>query len=134
MAWRLELRPFSDGGLYRKHFVNLRGLGVRDVCWRDHDLFIMAGPTMALDGPSYLVRWDGALDATAAGDSMTDLSKADHIPLPCGDGSDHPEGMALIPNPAGSPTEVLVVYDSPAEERYKGLGDTDIYADVFKLP
>jgi len=36
---------------YRKHFVDLGGLGIRDLCIHGNDLLILAGPTMDLDGP-----------------------------------------------------------------------------------
>ncbi len=52
--------------------------------------------------------------------------------IPFGQGTDHAEGIAIVPD-AGVPGEVLVVYDSPGEERKKGVVDA-VRADVFELP
>ena len=49
----------SNGSLYRKHFLDLGGLGVRDLCLDGDDLLILAGPTMDLDGPVTVFRWRG---------------------------------------------------------------------------
>src|SRR4030095_8201482 len=57
---RLRLRPFADGLPYRKHVLDLDGLGVRDLCPDGDDLLVRAGPTMDLDGPVRIYRWRGA--------------------------------------------------------------------------
>jgi hypothetical protein len=58
---RLKLASvLSDGGLYRKHFLALDGLGIRDLCWDGDDLLILAGPTMAIGWPPTVYRWHGA--------------------------------------------------------------------------
>lgn len=60
-ADRLELLPIGpDGRFYRRHFVDLAGNGVRDLCWDGNDLLILAGPTMSLDSPPLIYRWTGA--------------------------------------------------------------------------
>ena len=50
------------GVRYRKHFLQLDGLGVRDIAIHDKDLYVLAGPTMDLDGPVFIYRWRNALD------------------------------------------------------------------------
>lgn len=50
--------------LYRKHFLDLGGLGVRDVRCSGDDLLILAGPTMDLDGRVLLYRWPGGARVT----------------------------------------------------------------------
>lgn len=35
---------------YKKHFLDLNGLGIREICFQDRDLIILAGPTMDLEG------------------------------------------------------------------------------------
>ena len=56
----LTLKPIGpEGRPYRKHFLDLRGLGVRDLCVQGDDLLILAGPTMALAGPLTIFRWPG---------------------------------------------------------------------------
>ena len=54
---RLRLRDFADGSPYRKHVLDLDGLGVRDLCPDGDDLLVLAGPTMDLDGPVRVYRW-----------------------------------------------------------------------------
>ena len=131
-AGELRLKQFEGGQQIRKHFVNVHGLGLRELAVRGRDVFLLAGPTMVLDGPVRVYRWSGALDVTAGGNSMSDLRHAPKIDIPFGNESDHAEGMALIPQPSGSPTEAVLVYDSPSTDRL--VGKTNVRADVFKLP
>ena len=57
----LRLAPLDDTGiLIRKHFLPLDGLGVRDLHFCGDDLFILAGPTMALDGEIRIYKWQRA--------------------------------------------------------------------------
>ena len=65
---RLRLRDFADGPPYRKHVLDLDGLGVRDLCPDGDDLLVLAGPTMDLDGPVRIYRWHGGCRGGAAGD------------------------------------------------------------------
>lgn len=132
----LRLRPYEDDGelrlgkingeRYAKHFLDLGGLGIRDMCVHGEDLLLLAGPSMDLDGPVRVYRWRGAAGADPAevvrgGDLHRELD------LPYGDGDDHPEGLALLPS-----GELLVVYDSPAPHRLTEPGV--VLADVFRLP
>jgi Protein of unknown function (DUF3616) len=125
---RLHLRPFDDDAAYRKHVLNLDGLGVRDLCPCDDDLLVLAGPTMDLDGPVRVYRWLDAWSTDAQrvvrGEALTP-----EVDLPHGAGDDHAEGIALL----GPPDEprLLVVYDSPASERLAGDA---VLADVVPLP
>lgn len=126
---RLRLRPVdADGALYRTHFLDLGGLGVRDLCPYGDDLLILAGPTMSLDGPVRLVRWRGigAIDEPA-------IVPAANLPvigdLPSGAGDDHAEGVTLLTGPDGP--RLLTVYDSPAAGRHTAGG---VLADLIVLP
>jgi hypothetical protein len=126
----LEPQPIgADGQPYRKHFLDLRGLGVRDLCVQGDDLLILSGPTMDLDGPVFLHSWPGA----AAG-SDDRLIRRDRLPavvtLPYGVDCDHAEGIALWPAGGGGET-LLVVYDGPAPERRLAQGR--VLADLFAL-
>jgi hypothetical protein len=115
------------GVRYRKHFLQLDGLGVRDIRIHDRDAYILAGPTMDLDGPVFIYRWRNALDQ--ASDSFTwskDLRRV--VSVPFGVGKDHAEGMTLIRN---DPLSVLVCYDSPGGARL--VGSDGVRADVFVL-
>lgn len=131
----LRMEPVGKkGALYRKHFLDLRGLGVRDLRLRGHDLLILAGPTMDLDGPAAVYRWRKALDA----DRSVLLGKDDLeevVTVPYGTGEhnaeDHPEGLALLRADGDEPESLLVVYDSPTARRKRGPGA--VQADVFSL-
>ncbi|MGV9310303.1 DUF3616 domain-containing protein [Nonomuraea sp. NPDC004354] len=101
---------------YRKHFLDLGGLGVRDLCPDgDGSLLVLAGPTMSLDGPVSVMRWDGEGQQPAF---VTDL--------PYGVGCDHPEGLAALGD-----GRFMVVYDSPAPERLTPEGG--VLADVITI-
>jgi hypothetical protein len=127
---QLKLREIdANGRRYKKHFLDLKGLGVRDLCTIESDLLILAGPTMNLDGPVYVFRWPNAL--TASGEQMIfsdDLQLL--FELDFGSGTDHAEGMALVTD--GDSQQLLVVYDSPSDERR--VSARAVRADVFDLP
>ncbi|MBP2311152.1 DUF3616 domain-containing protein [Azospirillum soli] len=127
---RLKLRRIGvNGEKYRKHFVDLDGLGIRELTFDGEDLVILAGPTMDLDGPVTVWRWTDALSIAAETivprDRLVRL-----LDLPFGTGFDHAEGFARIERDGAVPT-LLVVYDSPGKERLKG---TSVDADLFALP
>ena len=125
---RLNLRDIGpEGRQYKKHFLDLNGLGVRDLCVAGEDLLILAGPTMNLDGPVAVFRWRAALES-----SEEQLIFADDLErvfsVPNGIGVDHAEGMTLLTDPK----RLLIVYDSPGVERK--VSDKAVKADVFDLP
>ncbi|WP_019633311.1 DUF3616 domain-containing protein [Actinomadura atramentaria] len=125
---RLVARRFGDDGeRYRTHFLDLGGLGVRDLCPDGDDLLVLAGPSMALSGPVQVVRWAGAATADAPGVlHAADLAVLGE--LPHGDGEDHAEGIAVLgPGDGEDGARLLVVYDSPAAARLTGAG---VLADV----
>lgn len=123
---RLRLTPFEDGRLYRKHVLDLDGLGVRDMCPHGDDLLILAGPTMDLDGPVRVYRWHGA--AVAEEPIIVRAGLISRVlELTYGEGDDHAEGLTLVGD-----DRVLVVYDSPAPVRL--TTDGAVIADVLKLP
>ena len=128
---RLKLTKIGqDGARYRKHFLDLGGLGIRELAFDGEALLILAGPTMDLDGPVVLYRWPDAL----AGDAQT-VVPADRLErvlrLPYGAGEDHAEGICWLPGVEHHAKELLVVYDSPAADRFHDR--TAIEADVFRL-
>jgi hypothetical protein len=126
----LTLVPLGTGGAaYRRHFLQLGGLGVRELAIHEKDLFVLAGPTMDLDGPVFIYRWGKALDQ--ASDSIIgqkDLKKV--VSVPFGAGTDHAEGLTLITNPSLS---ALVCYDSPDKPRIVGPDEDGVRADIFDL-
>ncbi len=131
---RLALGAFPDGSRYRKHLLDLDGLGVRDLCPHGDDLLVLTGPTMALSGPVRVYRWHGAAgtdtDRVVRGDELTRELELLH-----GDGVDHAEGIALLDADADGPAEadrrLLVVYDSPAPARLPT--DLTVVADTLPL-
>jgi hypothetical protein len=119
-------------GTYRKLFLDLQGLGIRDLHFEGSDLLILAGPTMALRSDSLIVRWRGA--ARQAEDMIVYRDRLEHVlDLPYGSGTtdavDHPEGIAV--EAEGRERSLLVVYDSPSPRRR--LGDSGVVADRFPL-
>ncbi|HMR34192.1 MAG TPA: DUF3616 domain-containing protein [Geminicoccaceae bacterium] len=120
--------PIGDGGRpYAKHFLDLGGLGLREMAWADGDLLLLAGPTMDLDGPVHVHRWREPLAAGASGVVDAERLGPPVLRLPFGAGRDHAEGMALV-----APDELMVVYDSPADGRL--VDDDGLIADLFRLP
>ena len=118
-----------SGAQIRRHFLQLEGLGVRDIVIHDKDLFVLAGPTMDLDGPVGIYRWRNALEQDA--DSLTfvtDLKRV--VSVPFGIGKDHAEGLTLVP---GATLAGMVCYDSPDKARIEGANGEGVRADVFKL-
>ena len=124
----LKLKQIGEAGqLYKKHFVYLKGLGVRDLCFDGEDMLILAGPTMDLDGPVKVFRLENVL---ALADNV--LSKPEPVlDLPYGDGEDHAEGITLFDSIAQEHS-LLVVYDSPAKQT-RLEGENGVKSDVFKL-
>lgn len=52
----------GDKQYYKKHFLELDGLGIRDLCLDGDDVLILAGPTMVLDGSLRIFRWKKAFN------------------------------------------------------------------------
>ena len=96
----LQLKKIGPGGRrYRKHFLQLGGLGIRDLCRDGPDLLILAGPTMDLDGPVTVFRWREG--AQSNGERFVYRAQVPPIlELPFGMGTeagmDHAEGMTLF--------------------------------------
>ncbi|MCC2957511.1 DUF3616 domain-containing protein [Massilia sp. IC2-477] len=129
---RLRLGPVDDEGRpYRKHFVDLHGLGIRDLCVQGKDILVLAGPTMDLDGPVTLFRWRGG--AEPGKDCVLAAHELERVlELPYGHGVDHPEGIALFADDRQGGAALLVVHDAASPSRQ--IGDSTLVADVFSLP
>src|ERR671916_92431 len=122
---RLRLDPVDGDSCYRKHVLDLGGLGVRDLCPDGADLLVLAGPSMDLDGPVRVYRWRGGLDGDAPR-VVRAPALVRELDLPFGDGDDHAEGIGLLDE-----HRLLVVYDSPAATRLIEPGT--VLADVVTL-
>jgi len=130
---QLGLRPIGPKGRpYRKHFLHMGGLGVRELCLHGDDLLVLAGPTMTVEGAMQLYRFRDIVGCEE--DSMVSVENGDLelvFDLPFTLGSDHAEGLSLL-RWVGGEQAVLIVYDAPSEERLGGR--SECLADVFRLP
>ena len=139
----LEIEPEEDGDdllklksigpddhpSYHKHFLQLGGLGVRDLCVDSADVLILAGPTMDLDGPVKVFRWPGG--ANPKGDAIVEAGQLQTVlDLPYGEGNDHAEGISLF-NGGDIKNSLIVVYDAAPKKRQPG--QDCMLADVFPL-
>ncbi len=120
----LRLVPLDDNGtLIRKHFLQLDGLGVRDLHFSGDDLFILAGPTMVLNGDIRVFKWPAARPALAANREPARFEEAltESVPLPHGRGVNRAEAICqLPPSLSGGKAQWLVLYDAPGADRKDG--------------
>jgi hypothetical protein len=118
----MGLKPGSviDPASLFLHFVDLGGLGVRDLTrWRD-GILVLAGPVNGADGPFKLLRWKPRRTAKIqTPDRVLDL------PL----GSDHPEGICGLERDGAD--GLIILYDTKSNRRISG---TRCRADWIKLP
>jgi hypothetical protein len=111
---QLKARRVEDGRRYRKHLLDTRGLGIRDMRLAGDDLLLLVGPTMSLEGPAFVLRWRNAVhDDTSAVIAPDRIETAAELPYRLH--ADHPEGLDLWPE--AGPGGLLVIYDAPAAER-----------------
>lgn len=139
----LEIRPEEDkkgclrlaklrgapNTYYKKHFLDLRGMGLRELRQQGPNLLLLAGPTMDLDGTIAVYHWPGALQQEQ--DSLIGPDQLHHLfDVPHGHGSttgqDKAEGMAMLDD-----THLLVVFDSPADARKPN--PHAVVADAYRL-
>ncbi|MEO0804655.1 MAG: DUF3616 domain-containing protein [Cyanobacteria bacterium J06642_2] len=102
----LNLAAPDDGVLYRKHFLDLNGLGIRELCLHGKDLIILAGPTMTLTGAMQIFLLENAIEHER--DTLSDLASGKLtvlFDLPFTMGSDNAEGLTLFRANAYSPGE-----------------------------
>ncbi|MBW4522759.1 MAG: DUF3616 domain-containing protein [Scytolyngbya sp. HA4215-MV1] len=123
----LELKKIGEQKeRYKKHFVNLQGLGIRDLIINGEDLLILAGPTMDLDGPVKVFQLN---QYSQLPDHSFSQPKA-VLEISYGDRKDHAEGITLFSG-ITQLAALLVVYDSPAQARLQD--NASILADIFQL-
>ena len=122
-ADRLILRALdradSSNRVYRKHFLDLAGASVRDLCWHGRDLLILSGPPMRGAGPANVWRWRNAL-ATRSERVLSREKLECVLSLPYREKHDHPEGMTLLPPAADGKRALLIVHDSAGGKRRIG--------------
>jgi Protein of unknown function (DUF3616) len=132
----LRLKNISDDGRqYKRHFLDLNGLGIRELCWVDNgeSLLLLAGPTMDLDGTHSLFRLDRPFElednslSSQKNQQLVYLGDIPHRPK-----KDRAEGVSLN----GDGKSIFVVYDSPHKDRLIFDEDKEIVgvrADVFSI-
>jgi hypothetical protein len=129
----LRLAPLDDSGtLIRKHFLQLDGLGVRDLHFSGDDLYILAGPTMVLNGDIRLFKWPAARPLLAANREPVRFEAAltESVPLPHGRGANRAEAVCdLPPALSGGKASWLVLYDSPGADRKEG--EHTVFGDLL---
>ncbi|ALT78520.1 DUF3616 domain-containing protein [Paucibacter sp. KCTC 42545] len=120
----LRLLPLDERGtLIRKHFLQLDGLGIRDLHFSGDDLYILAGPTMVLNGDIRVFKWPAARSLLAANREPVRFEDAltESVPLPHGRGSNRAEAICdLPPALSGGKARWLVLYDAPGADRKDG--------------
>ncbi|SHJ43387.1 Protein of unknown function [Hymenobacter daecheongensis DSM 21074] len=128
-----RLRLGKIGGeqkYYKKHFLDLGGMGLRELRLAGDDLYLLAGPTMDLDGTIAVYCWPNALNQP--GDTLNGADKIHrYFDVPHGhgptSGQDKAEGMALLDD-----KRLLIVFDSPTAARKPAA--QVVLADAFRLP
>ncbi len=124
----LKLKEIGcDRELYRKHFINLNGLGIRDLYLDGEDLLILAGPTMDLDGSICVYSLENVINLK--GNTLTTPEIV--IQIPHGNRDDRAEGITLFQDTCGE-TRLLIVYDSPSQTK-RLVGESSVIADVFEI-
>ncbi len=131
---QLRLAPLDDSGtLIRKHFLQLDGLGVRDLHFSGDDLYILAGPTMVLNGDIRVFKWPAARPLLAANREPVRFEAAltESVPLPHGRGTNRAEAICKLP-PALSEGKArwLVLYDAPGDDRKDG--EHTVFGDLLR--
>jgi hypothetical protein len=97
----LRLKKIGPNGqVYRRHFLDLGGLSVRDLCFDGDDLLILAGPALPIPFPPTVFRWLGARNATDEEERFYWQEKGDLLlqaeeDMPGNPKAGNAEGMAL---------------------------------------
>ena len=123
----------DDGTLIRKHFLQLDGLGVRDLHFSGDDLYILAGPTMVLNGDIRVFKWPAARPLLAANREPVRFESAltESVPLPHGRGTNRAEAICdLPPTLSGGKASWLVLYDAPGADRKEG--EHIVFGDLLR--
>lgn len=104
--------------LYRLHFIDLAGHGIRDLCVRGDDLLILTGPTMKLRGQAQLYLWPGAFNKKnqSAPAKVCDLID-----------SEGAEGACLYSVQPGEDCLLVVFDNSPGQGQLGGLTSAKLY-------
>jgi len=114
---------------YRKHFLDLGGAGIRDLCFAGRDLLILAGPPMRGEGKARVHQWKSALAARK--DSMIGQRTLPKLlELPYGATNNHPEGITIVAQ-QGRRALLMALYDS--FEKDSRVGEAAMWATLHTL-
>lgn len=116
----------ATGEYYRKHFVNLHGMGIRELVCAGDDLLILAGPSMDLDGTMEIYRWKNGtrVDRNELVDRQ-DIESVFVFPYRKEKhGIDKAEGLALRDD-----NKLLMSFDSPDGRRK--IGEYKVKLDLI---
>jgi hypothetical protein len=117
----------GEDHIYRKHFIDLQGMGIRELnIDKKGDMYILAGPTMDLDGTISIYKIPDALDDVHATIIHDPVHLFDTVRTHAQHGYEKAEGLAFIDEKT-----ILITYDSPIEDRL--INDYTVEMDVFKL-
>ena len=107
--------PSAARATYRKHFLDLDGAGIRDLCFAGRDLLVLTGPPMRGKGTAQVRQWKDAL--ANKGERMLGEK---HLPtlleLPYREKKDHAEGIAIVGR-KDRRVWLMVIYDSAGKDR-----------------
>ncbi len=131
---QLRLAPLDEtGAMMRKHFLQLDGLGVRDLHFCGDDLYILAGPTMVLNGDIRIFKWPAARPFLAANrePARFESSLTESISLPHGRGTNRAEAICNLPAElSDGKASWLVLYDAPGADRKEG--EHTVFGDLLR--
>jgi len=112
-----------DNRAFRQHFLNLEGLGVRDLAHAGDGLLVLAGPVNSAERPFRIYRWK-----PRETDKVQDLD--DPILDDWTEDGERPEGICQLERNGES--GILILYDSPKPK--KRIRKSRYHADWFRLP
>ncbi|WP_242929527.1 DUF3616 domain-containing protein [Pontibacter vulgaris] len=126
----LKLKQLTKKRPYKKHFLQLKGKGIRELRILGDDMYILAGPTMDLDGVIAIYRWRNAMQEQNQEVMVhnDELERLYEVPHGHGkeSGKDKAEGLAIFDE-----NSLLVVFDSPTDARKQG--EDNVIADLFPI-
>ena len=103
---------------YRKHFLDLEGAGIRDLCLAGRDLLILSGPPRRGKGKAHVHRWKDALAVKR--DSMIERRELPKLlELPYGETKNHPEGITVV-GQRRNRLLLMVIYESVDKDERAG--------------
>lgn len=120
------------GQFYKKHWLDLHGLGVRELCLVGEDLLILAGPTMTLTGATRIYRLKTVLELKEESIFSRENHRLEFVfELPLTPEFDRAEGLTVFPYLVYQ-NSLLVLYDSPSPLRK--IENNGVFTDVFRFP